>query len=155
MHIKVEEWEIEDSSSFKILKINKCCDRFLKSKNIVINKEWDELDENFDYENPRYSVKLERRDFVDEDFGDEYFYETIDFCPFCGEEIIIDVTIIVDKTKEYNLLTKKRELLNNKRRKTDSKKKCEEYDSQIRELDRQINNINTSDEDLKRFEGVN
>lgn len=145
MEIKIEKWITEDGNSYKILKIEKCCDKILKSSNITLNSEFSEDDT---YEDEKgYSVKLIRKETDYEGYTD-YFYETIRFCPFCGKSIGIQIVNEVDKTDEYKTLTNEREILWKKCCKTDSRKKEQELREKVRELDNKINKI-LEDDDLK------
>jgi DNA-directed RNA polymerase beta' subunit len=145
MNIKVEKWIVDDCISYKIINIDKCCDKLINRKNISVNTEYDEYEA---YDKQDYSVKLIRGESVcdgDYDYMD-YYYETIEFCPFCGEKIIIEVINEINKTNEYKSLREQRELLWNKCKKTDSKKKYEELYKQVSELDNSINYLLMSDD---------
>lgn len=148
MNIKVEKWIIDDSVSYKILDIEKCCNEIINSKNISINTEYDE-NETYVGDNPEYSVKIVRaEERWDGEDGYSYFdnyYETIKFCPFCGQEIFIEVVNEVDKTEEYKPLREERDVLWKKCWKTDSKKKESELRKQVNELDNRINSMLASD----------
>ena len=139
MEIKVEKWITDEVVSFKILGIEKCCDKLINSKNITVNNEFDE----------EYLVKLcgESMDYTtydDYDFPTPY-YETINYCPFCGSPIFIEITNTIDKTKEYDALRKEREILWDKCKKTDSKNEELLLKEQIKEIDKRTNDMLTSD----------
>lgn len=144
MKIKAEKWIIDDSMSYKILDIERCCDKLINSKNISINTEYDEY-ETFVDDNPEYSVKITREEYDYENYP-KFYYETIKFCPWCGKPIVIEIINEVDKTDEYKLLEKQREELWEKCHKTDSKKKELSLKEQVRKLDDKINNMLMNDD---------
>jgi hypothetical protein len=144
MEVRVEKWIVDDCVSYKILDIDKCCDRLINSKNINLNNEFDEND--IYAIDDRYSIKITRSEFIDEDFGDTYFYETINYCPWCGSRIDIEIINTIDKTEEYKQLKTERDILWKKVCKTDSRKKESEIREQIRELDKKMNYMLSSDD---------
>lgn len=151
MKIKVEKWIIDGEVSYKVLNIERCCDKLINSKNTRLNKAYDEHG-CYDYDSEEdYSVKLFRKEeWTDwEDTFSENYYEKIDYCPFCGEKIIVEIVNEIDKTGEYKELQKQRSELWKKCCKTDSKKKEETLRQQVNELDIKINNILTSDDFIK------
>jgi formate dehydrogenase maturation protein FdhE len=137
-----------DHESYKIINIERCCDKLINSKNISLNTKYDEY-ENYDIQ--EYSVKLIRNEEGYDEYRDT-FYEKINYCPFCGSKIIIEIVNEVDKTEEYKNLEKEREALWKKCCKTDSKKKAQILNQQVRELDGKINNILDSDDFIKKGE---
>lgn len=151
MKIKVEKWIVGHEVSYKILDIEKCCDKLINSKNISINTEFDEHEDCYNEDKMNYSVKLVRSEY-DEEVGDIYYYEKVDFCPWCGKPITIEIVNEVDKTEEYKLLQEQRDALWKKCCKTDSKKKESQLREQVRELDNKINNMLTSDDFEKEVE---
>lgn len=150
MKIKVEKWITDEygTVSYKIKSIEKCCNKLTNSMNISINNEYCE-DDNYSEDNT-YAVKLVRtEEDCDpwEDFSQtRYYYEKIDFCPFCGEQIKIEFIGEVDKQEELKQLEKEREEVWNKCKKTDSKKKEQELQQRVYELDNKINDILTNDD---------
>lgn len=151
MKIKIEKWIVDkeyNDVSYKMVGIEKCCDKILNSKNISINNEYCE-DDNYSDDNT-YSVKLVRQEEDRdpwEDFSQtQFYYEKIGFCPFCGDEIKIEFIGEVDKTEEYKELQKQREETWNKCRKTDSKKKENDLQKQVYELDSKLNEFHMSDD---------
>ena len=139
MKIEVSKWTFDGNTSYKILNIKECCSKLTNSMNISINTDFDEFDDLHSDEQ-EYSVKLVNVEY-DEEVGDTYRHEKIDFCPFCGEPIEIKIIEELDKTEEYELLKTERENLWKKCCKTDSKKKEQELRKQVYELDKKINDI--------------
>ncbi|MDF2503869.1 hypothetical protein [Clostridium sp.] len=153
MKIIVEKWFVKDnhnkeldSISYKIMNIAKCCDKIINSKNISINTEYDEHEI---YDIQEYVVKLVRDEQDCEGYTDTY-YEKINYCPFCGSKITIEIVNEVDKTDEYKDLEKERKELWQKLCKTDSKKKEYVLQQQVTELDKKINDILSSDDFIKK-----
>lgn len=145
MNIKVEKINIEDQTIYKILEIEKCCDEFINNKNICINDEIPENDENYDYKDPEYSVKIVREGDIESwDYSKKY-YEKITFCPFCGKAIIVKIVNKRDRTEEYKSLREERDRLWKRCCETDSKKEEGLLKEQVYELDKKINKILTSD----------
>lgn len=153
MKIKVEKWIIDEYNdiSYKIKSIEKCCNKLTNSMNITINNEYCE-NENYCGDNT-YSVKLVRKEEEGipwEDYTEtNYYYEKIDFCPFCGEKIEIEFIGEIDKQEELELLRKEREDTWKKCCKTDSKKKEYDLQQQVYELDNKINTIHMNDDFTK------
>ena len=154
MKIKVEKWITDGygDTSYKIKEIEKCCDKLTNSKNISINAKYCEGDNS--YEDDSYSVKLVRE--VEEsipwehDAETNFYYEKIDFCPFCGDKIKIEISDeVIDKQEELELLEKERENTWDKCRKTDSKKEEYELQQKVHELDNKINSIYMNDDFTK------
>ena len=157
MKIKVEKWIVDDKYndvSYKILSIVPCCNKLTKSKNISINNKYSE-DDIYSDDNT-YSVKLIRKEEEGipwEDYSEtNFYYEKIDYCPFCGEKINIEFVGEINKTEEYNKLEKERETLWNKCRKIDSKKKYNELYKQVQALDNMLNVILINDDFEKESE---
>ena len=147
MKIKVEKWITDEyeSESYKILSMEKCCDDLIISPNITINYEENEKDHHqLDRE---YSVKLIRCecDVVDSYGYDKYYYESIKYCPHCGELIEIQIVSEINKIEERKKLRKERDILWKKCCGTDSKKEADILKQQVRELDDKLNYILTSD----------
>jgi DNA repair exonuclease SbcCD ATPase subunit len=154
MKIKVEKWITDEyeNKSYKIKSIEKCCDKLTNSNNISINNDYCEGDNSYDDDS--YSVKLVRKEEEGipwEDYMEtNYYYEKIDFCPFCGEKIEIEfMDEVVDKQEELKQLRKEREEVWSKCRKTDSKKKEQELQKRVRELDDKISEIHMNDDFTK------
>ena len=155
MKIKVEKWitgEYENDISYKIKSIEKCCDKLTNSNNISINSEYCEGDNSYD--DNSYSVKLVRKEEEQEPYENYtntcYYYEKIDYCPFCGNKIEVEISDkVVDKQEDLNQLEIERQETWDKCRKTDSKTKEHEFQQQVYELDNKMNSIHTNDDFTK------
>lgn len=149
MKIRAEKWFITgkmEYTSYKIVSIKKCCDELINSENISLNKAFNEHS-CYDYDSSEgdYSVKLTRCEYDDET-GYEFLHEKINYCPFCGSRINIEIINTIDKTEEFNTLEKQRDELWNKCCKIDSKKKASELHQQVEALDIKINDMLSSDD---------
>lgn len=98
MKIKAEKWIIDKDVSYKILEVHKCCQKLIYNNGYIdINREFDESGNDDDY----YTVKI-HRDEICNTFGEDFYhkyYETINYCPFCGSPILIDIVSTIDKNK--------------------------------------------------------
>ena len=141
MNIKVEKWEFDGKKSYRIVELTKCCNKITESNVVILTDDYENGDDT------DYSVKLMETQIVYDydDCYETYLYEHINFCPFCGEKIDIEVVKIVDKTEEYLSLKTQRDELWKKVMKTDSKKKEAKLREQIYELDRKINELHIND----------
>lgn len=146
MFIEVEKWHFDNQASFKIVAIKKCCDDIVNSPNVCLKAEYEYDDGYGSYSD--YSVRLIKNEYDYDGFAAEYF-EKINFCPFCGKPIYIDIISEVDKNEVYERLTRERKFLWDKCNKTDSRKKGQELGKQVHALDKEINNLYESD-DLKQ-----
>jgi hypothetical protein len=110
MKIKVEKWIVEDESFYKIVSVEDCCGKLMKSKNIDINNEF--CEEDTDESGSQYKVKLVRIEDEFDSTGEDdvyYYYEAIDYCPFCGTRIEIKIIGEIDKTEEFQKFYEERE----------------------------------------------
>lgn len=146
MKIKIEKWIFDDTCSYKVKSIKKCCAEILDSNLIDLVYDYDNEDDT------DYSVKLiDRRheyDGYDKDYYDYTVYENIYYCPFCGEKIEIEIVSVINKNKEYCELKNQRTSLYYKYNETDSIKKRDILREQVRELDNKINEFHING-DLK------
>lgn len=145
MKIKAEKWitnKENEEYSYHIVELEKCCDKLINSPNTTINSDYDEP----------YSVKLIQNEHDCDKYGhfDNTYYEKIQFCPFCGVKIEIEVVKEVYMEDEYNELSKVHGDLIYKKNHTDSKKKEYELQSRISSISKDLNNMLRSD-DFNRF----
>ena len=149
MKIKVEKWITDGTISYKIISIEKCCDKLIDSKVTSINTAYDRY-QCYDYGNDYiYSVKLVQEEYDYDGYIDETYNEEINYCPWCGSRIEVEIVNTIDKTEEYKTLQQKRNELWKKCCNTDSKNKECKLKEQVRALDIQINNLLTSDDFTK------
>jgi len=141
MFINAEKWVFDNNASFKIVEFKKCCDDIIKSPNTCLNSDYGCYEED---EEDEYSVKLIQTEY-DHDMGDLYYYEKINFCPFCGKPIYVDIIREIDKNEIYDQLTEERKMLWDKWNKTDRKQEVQKLGKRVNELDKEINNLYESD----------
>lgn len=131
MKVEANKIIFNDEESYKIVKLKSCCDGIMESKVIDLSYEYDNGDDS------DYSFNIVDTDYDDE-IGYMYTYEKIQYCPFCGSKIVIDINTI-DKTEEFNRLDELAEDVNKKIRSTDSIKKRRELHEDLREIRDKIN----------------
>ena len=70
---------------------------------------------------------------------DEPVYHRINYCPFCGQKININIVREEDRTGQYAVMKYLREVKNELNLKTDSKSEYDKLFSEMREIDQEIN----------------
>lgn len=146
MKVIIKKWIFDDTCSYKVKSIKKCCDKILNNNLIDLVYDYDNEDDT------DYSVKLiDRRyeyDVYDKGYYDITNYENIDYCPFCGEKIEIEIGSVINKNKEYCELKNQRSSLYDKCNKTDSIRERDLLRERVRELDNKIDEFHKNS-DLK------
>jgi len=145
MKIKANRILFDDGEecSYKVVSIEKCCDEIIGDVPIELNKEYSYENDNCDY-----SVKLIKTELnyeYDDSPDFEDFYHNINYCPFCGEKIEINIVEEINMSEKYGELCNERNAVNIERRNVDSKKKEAELNGIIRKLDKEINEFWKSD----------
>lgn len=131
-----------DYKKYGIISKEYCCDEMriaVQQKRIVLQA-YDNGEENPQLSDVKPALVLNYVDsFMLDDFiTDQNYTYKIDYCPFCGKPICIEIISSKDITEEYDKIADLREELNKKCWKTDSKKKEQEYGSEISRLDREL-----------------
>lgn len=131
-----------DEYSYKYLPFEYCCDRLKNFDYIEFNAEYDRSDPNaYCDENgniiPGFSITFEEP-VAWEDYNDTVYYR-IDYCPFCGQKININIVREEDRAGQYAVMKYLREVKNELSLKTDSKSEYYKLFSEIREIDQEIN----------------
>ena len=133
----------QDEISYQNTSVVTCCGKMEKSESIELNYGYDEVSCE-----SNYSVKMITTD-VSSDYAGGYDiderYSKINYCPFCGNEIIIDVMETLDSHELYEQLQKQRENVWNRCKSTDSKKEESNLLDERRYLDDKIENMYMSD----------
>lgn len=155
MKVEIIKINFDNETSYKYKPFKHCCNKLKDNPYIDLQHEYigntscgscekDNCDDCSECDDDGYKIDMMFRyddthpdPWEDYDTTNTYFYP-IDFCPFCGEQIEIDIIGEEDWTEEYLALTKQRNELNEKRRKTDSKKKEAQLSDEICELDKKI-----------------
>jgi hypothetical protein len=128
---------------YKVVSKEYCCDsmKVVAQQKRVMLQAYDDSDYGVQKTNNIYpALVLNYVDsfMLDDDLTDESYTYKIDYCPFCGEPICIEIVSSKDITKEYDEIADLRESLNNKRWKTDSQKEEQKYSSEISKLDSEL-----------------
>ena len=115
MKLLLKEFSVSGDLSYKITKINWCCD-------MVKEKEFIDL-----FSNPEDCLLIPKiciaikDEFLDIDSGcAEVIPNSIEFCPYCGEKIFIDIVNQEDVSEYYNKLTEQELIFRKKSREGDS-----------------------------------
>lgn len=74
--------------SYKILNLRKCCDEILGG-DVELNGDEIDYERNEDYIHLAFTYEGEC----------ELYYKSIEFCPFCGEKIFVEIVDYEDATK--------------------------------------------------------
>lgn len=141
MKIKVEKLIIDKENeeySYHIVDINKCCDKLINSSIIVFGTNSGDA----------YSASMYQE--LECDFGYDYINEEIQYCPFCGKKIEIEIVNTIDKEDDYNRLYDSIKDLLRKRNSCDSIRKRDEIQQEICSINQKIQEmiINDSIEDF-------
>ena len=132
----------DDEYSYKYLPFQYCCDKLKDFEYIKFNDECNYSDPNeyLDKEGsvvPGFSITFEKPVA----WGDyaEPVYHRINYCPFCGQKININIVREEDRTGQYAAMKRLREVKNELSLKTDSKSEYDKLFSEMREIDQEIN----------------
>ena len=132
----------DDNYSYKYIPFEYCCDELKDSEYIKFNDEcnYNDPNEYLDKEGnvvPGFSITFEEP-VVWEGYT-EPVYHRINYCPFCGQKININVAREEDRTGQYATMKHLREVKNELSLKTDSKSEYDKLFSEMREIDQEIN----------------
>lgn len=137
MKIKVEKWTFDGSESYKVVDISQCCDS-IRSNPLI-----DFYVECFENSEDEYGLGLCKTDTYPEPWEDyyttSYQYYKINYCPFCGEPITIEIVDSIDKNAEYKQIKTEVYDLRKKINKCDSKKKEAQMESEFRKKNDLLN----------------
>ena len=129
--------------TYKIINLDECCDAILQNPLI-----------NFIVKDGDPTVSLVHTEEIPLSYEDISFPETtyypINHCPFCNEEIEIEVVEEIDVTPDCVMLEVKLNDLYKQARECDSKKKESEIREQIRFFENQLEYY-TEDDDFSRY----
>lgn len=136
MKIKLEKWIVDKENeeySYHIVDINKCCDKLINSPIITFGVDTKDS----------YSASMYQE--WECDFGYDYIDEEIQYCPFCGEKIEIEIVNTIDKEDDYNRLYDSIKDLLRKRNSCDNIGKRDEIQQEICSINQKIHEMITSD----------
>lgn len=133
-----------DEYAYKYLPFEYCCDRLKNFSYIEFNAEYDQNDPNaYCDENdniiPGFSITFEEL-VAWEDYTDTVHYR-INYCPFCGQKININIIREEDKSCQYSVMSTLRDSKRGLSLKTDSKSECDRLYKEIEELDNKLNEL--------------
>ena len=114
----------DDNYSYKYIPFEYCCDKLKDSEYIKFNDEYNYNDPN---------------EYLDKEGNVVPVYHRINYCPFCGQKININVVREEDRTGQYAVMKYLREVKNELSLKTDSKSEYDKLFSEMREIDQEIN----------------
>lgn len=131
-----------DEYAYKYLPFEYCCDRLKNFEHIKFNDEYDYSDPNVYCDDsgniiPGFSFCVEEP-VAWENYTDTA-YHRINYCPFCGQKININVVREEDRTGQYAVMKYLREVKNELSLKTDSKSEYYKLLSEMREIDQETN----------------
>lgn len=136
MKIKLGKWIVDKENeeySYHIVDINKCCDKLINSPIITFGVDTKDS----------YSASMYQE--WECDFGYDYIDEEIQYCPFCGEKIEIEIVNTIDKEDDYNRLYDSIKDLLRKRNSCDNIGKRDEIQQEICSINQKIHEMITSD----------
>ena len=135
--VKDKDGSEYDIISYKIKSIEKCCNSIVNNPTIELSSQ------PFDYNKEIYGVFLvhgyDNSDPYEDYHSMDYDYYKIDFCPFCGEKIEIEIIEEIDVSEEYYNLKSERDEIHKKWTNCDSIKRKDELENTRRKLDKKIN----------------
>lgn len=126
-----------ENVAYKYRPIKYCCDKLKDFEHIDFVDEYDGFDANDETDDdgtitPRFSIIAEEPEPWEEATWPHYY--KINYCPFCGERIDVNIIKDIDVTEEYLKITKSIEELEKKQENTDSKKESKELEREIQIL---------------------
>lgn len=144
IRIRYQDKDGRDNYSYKYIPFEYCCDKLKDSEYIKFNDECNYNDPNVYLDNegnvvPGFSITFEEP-VAWEDYT-EPVYHRINYCPFCGQKININVVREEDRTSQYAAMKHLREVKNELSLKTDSRSEYGKLFSEMREIDQEINDF--------------
>jgi hypothetical protein len=138
MNLKLKEIKVDNCLAYKIVKARICCEQIKDCKFI-------DLYQRFDYE-PQIAISQKTKEYVGDDVWlNDINYTKIEFCPFCGEKIIVDIVQSEDETCYYNQLQEREIQARISSRNTDSKAEKKSYIRVAQDYSEELNYYLTND----------
>ena len=143
MKINFVKINFNQTESYKYKPIKYCCPGIMRYPIVIANE--DLRDQNYGYygtdDMPRVCISetIHRQDWDDE--WDETENHVINYCPYCGEKIVLAVVDEKDCDELYQEVTNLRKKKWAEYIKTDSKKKANKLRQEVAELDNKINGL--------------
>lgn len=142
--IHFKDKELGEHSTYKYLPFEYCCNALKNFEHIDICDDYDSFGwgEIYDTDNdivPHFALRIEEPQPWED--GTWPYYYTINYCPFCGEKININLKDEIDKSKLYTALVNSRDAFKEAFNETDSVKTQKRLEEKIREVTRKINDM--------------
>lgn len=129
-----------DEYTYKYYPFQYCCEQLKDYPAIEFDTELDDsLNENWEDVVPRFSIMREEP-VVWEDYTDT-IYTKINYCPFCGQKININIVGEEDWTARYASLEAEKDAKKAKMNKTDSKTESARLEKEIGEINYKLNGM--------------
>ena len=141
MNIELIELTFDDYNGYKYKPFEWCCEKLKDNPLIDLTDGYTDYECLDTCENVVPSVTIQQTEILRdwEDEWEEHTYYKLDYCPFCGEAINVNIVAKEDVTEPYLKFQKERSEVWRKYCRTDSKRKSEELSKTVRELDTKIN----------------
>ena len=137
MELKLKEFRVDNSHAYKITRARFCCDAIKKYIFVDLGQDLGL--------SPQVAISQESTVYADGTDWQETDYTKIDFCPFCGEKIILDVVEIEDVSVYYILLQEAGLEYRRRSKDVDSKKEESELLEKARMYSDELNYYLTND----------
>lgn len=142
--IHFKDKNLGDEFTYKYLPFEYCCGKLKAFEKIIFCEELDALDPNDTIDDtdrvyPRFAFCTEEYDPWEE-LPYDYYYK-IDYCPFCGEKININIVNEIDKTEAYTNLDNRLVFLKYEVSQTDSVKAKTLFEKEIDEIRKKMDDM--------------
>jgi hypothetical protein len=131
MTVSLKEFKVDEHLAYKVTSIDFCCDSINQCMTIDLETETDFK--------PHISICQSVEYYADGDSYPTIECTPIKFCPFCGDEINIEIVDKEDLSVIYDTMQMTEMDYRNKSRITNSKKKEQEWLTLAREISDELN----------------
>lgn len=144
VRIHFKDKELGEQSAYKYLPYEYCCDKLKGFSRIFLCNELDSMDTNNGIDEdgnliPGFSLCVDEEEPWEE--GTWAYYYRIDYCPFCGEKININVVNDVDKSELYTKLENCYKAFKEAAEETDSVKTKNRLEEEIEQVRRKMTDM--------------
>lgn len=142
--IRFKDKELGEQTTYKYLPFEYCCERLRGFDKIIFCDELDtfgsdDVVDDTDSVYPKFAFHTEEYEPW-EKLPYDYYYK-IDYCPFCGEKININLTKEIDKSDTYTTFENARAAFKEALKETDSVKTRDRLDEEIQEVNNKISDM--------------
>ena len=137
MKTKLIRQKFSGNTAYKILSREWCCEQLKENPLVVPSSDYRE-----DGKEDSIPALVLRREYTFHSYADEFTeisYFKINFCPFCGSPVSVEVAAEEDVSEEFEALSEKRKEIVRELKTNDSKKREKELLKERNHLDNQIN----------------